>query len=306
MAAGNRQANIARRRRCYHLCRDRRRRRSKHLSTLTTAKRDATKRWKDALGAWAIPDPILAKAPEDPWGFPVALFDDPSTRVTVSHRRALEALRRGDDVLDVGAGRCAMSLPLRPPAGRIIAVDSTPAMLQNSPADVAILGRWPDVANKAGRAAVVVCGHVLYNVADLPPFIRALNAAAEKRVVAEITHSHPRNRPLERDLWRYFWNLDRPTGPTWEDASAVINECGIEPSVELWESDERGGFPNLNDIVAFMRRTVCVGPDRDDEVRAIVVRHAIEREGRWRLSSEPRRLATLWWDVGGSTDAGSR
>lgn len=267
---------------------------------------DANARWKGALASWAIPDRILAQAPEDPWGFPVALFEHPSMTLTVSHRRALEALIPEDGVLDIGAGRCAMSLPLRPPAGRITAVDSSAPMLENSPADRTILGRWPDVADRAGKAAVVVCGHVLYNVGDLQPFIRALAAAAQKRVVVEITHSHPRDRPLERELWRYFWSLDRPTEPTWEDARAVITECGIEPGVDLWESDERGSFPNLDDLVAFMRRTVCVGPDRDQEVRSIVLRHAVEREGRWRLSAGARRLTTMWWDVGRSTDAESR
>ncbi|HET9848533.1 MAG TPA: methyltransferase domain-containing protein [Candidatus Dormibacteraeota bacterium] len=258
---------------------------------------DASHFWREALGAWTIPEAILAQAPEDPWRLPVALFEHPATQTTASHRRALEALTGGGDVLDVGAGRCAMSLPLRPPAGRIIAVDSMPAMLENSPADVTILGRWPDVAAEAGQAAVVVCGHVLYNVADLEPFIRALHTAARKRVVIEITRSHPRNRPLERALWSHFWNLERPTGPSWEDARAVIRECGIEASVELWESGERGGFADLDELVGFMRRTVCADRSRDEEVRAIVLRHAVERDGRWRMSKESRRLATLWWDV---------
>lgn len=190
-----------------------------------------------------------------------------------------------------------MSLPLRPPAERIIAIDSSLAMLENSPADITIRGRWPDVAVEAGRAAVVVCGHVLYNVGDLAPFIRALHAAAQERVVIEITRSHPRNRPLERELWRHFWNLERPTGPTWEDALAVIAECGVEPSVELWESDERGGFTDLEELVAFMRRTVCLGRSREEEVRAIALKHVVEHDGRWRMSAKPRLLATLWWDV---------
>src|SRR5205085_10013818 len=108
--------------------------------------------------------------------------------------------RQGDDVLAVGAGRCEMSLPLRPPAGRIIAVDGSPAMLENSPADATVLGRWPDVAPQVGHAAVVVCGHVLYNVPDLGPFIRALQSAARRRVVIEITQSHPRMRAVESAL----------------------------------------------------------------------------------------------------------
>ena len=78
---------------------------------------------------------------------------------------------------------------------------------------------------------MVVCGHVLYNVADLMPFIRALNEAATRRVVIEITRSHPRNRPLERELWRHFWNLERPQGPAWEDALAVVREAESLPRV---------------------------------------------------------------------------
>ena len=258
---------------------------------------DAASRWKDALAAWAIPDRILAQAPEDPWALPVALFESRGADITLSHRRALEVLVEGDNVLDVGAGRCAMSLPLRPPARRIVAVDSAPAMLESSPADTTVCGRWPDVAPQAGRAGVVVCGHVLYNVADLMPFIAALNDAATRRVVIEITRSHPRNRPLERELWRHFWKLERPDGPDWEDAVAVMRAGGIEPTVELWESEQRGGFPSLEEMVSWMRRTVCLEPARDDEVRAIVLKYVEERGGLWRMSPEPRALATLWWNV---------
>jgi hypothetical protein len=75
-----------------------------------------------------------------------------------------------------------------------------------------------------------------------------------------------------------------------------MRECGLEPQVELWESNERGGFASLEDLVAWMRRTVCLDRSREDEVREIVLRHTAERDGRWRLSSEPRQLATLWWD----------
>ena len=269
---------------------------------MSQAAPDAATRWKDALSSWAIPDSILAQASADPWALPVTLFEtkQPDT-LSPSHRRALESLTPGATVLDVGAGRCAMSLPLRPPAQRIVAVDSARAMLENSPADITILGRWPDVAPQAGRANVVVCGHVLYNVLDLLPFVTGLTDAAERRVVVEITQSHPRNRALERALWRHFWNLERPEVPSWEDAVAVMREAGIEPEVELWESQQRGAFESLEELVKWMRQTVCVTPSRDDEVRAIVLQHATEVDGLWRLSPEPRALATLWWDVPSGT-----
>jgi SAM-dependent methyltransferase len=258
---------------------------------------DPGKRWRDALAAWAVPEQIMAQAPEDPWALPTWLFEpDPEPRVTPSHRRALEALTDGGEVLDVGAGRCAMSLPLRPPARQIIAVDCSPAMLEGSPADITILGRWPDVAEAAGRADVVICGHVLYNVPELRPFVAALSGAARHRVVVEITASHPRNREPERTLWKHFWDIDRPRFPTWQDAQEVIRSTGVDPAVEAWDSDQRGSFRSLEDLVTFMRRTVCLPDSRDPEVRKIVQRFAVEREGRWQMAEEPRRVVTFWWE----------
>lgn len=256
----------------------------------------ADERWAAELATWAIPDEILAQAPENPWALPVELFEaEGRKKLTPSHRRALEVVRDGDDVIDIGAGRCAMSLPLRPPAARIIAVDESPAMLEGGPADVTVLGRWPDVADQVAAAPVVVCGHVLYNVSDLGPFVAALDKVSQRRAVIEITQSHPRTRAVEAALWKHFWGIVRPTGPTWQDAVAVMRDRGIEPSVELWQSDERWGFRQLDDLVAWMRRTVCLGRDRDDEVRAIVRDYAVQREGGWKLSGEPRNLATIWW-----------
>ena len=258
----------------------------------------AAERWQRALAAWAIPPEILGQAPDDPWALPVELFQaDQRSGLTISHRRALEVLREGDAILDVGAGRCAMSLPLRPPVARIVAVDESRAMLDDSPADATFLGRWPDVANDVDPAALVVCGHVLYNVPDLGPFVAALDRGARRRVVIEITQAHPRNRPLETALWKHFWGIARPTSPTWRDAVAVMSDQGIEPSVDLWESEERSGFRKLDDLVTWMRRTVCLDGGRDRDVEAIVRQFAVQRDGRWQLSGQPRSIATISWDV---------
>ena len=205
-------------------------------------------------------------------------------------------LQPGDTVLDVGAGRCAMSLPLRPPASRIVAVDASAAMLEDSPADMTILGRWPDVAAEVEPGAVVVCGHVLYNVAELGPFVDALTRAARRRVVVEITASHPREREVERALWRHFWGLERPHGPTWQDAVAVMRERGIEPQVERWQLEVNWGMHTLDDLVAHLRQGICLPPERDAEVRSVVLEHVHEVNGAWPLSNRPRELVTLWWD----------
>ena len=102
---------------------------------LPLAAREASARWSRQLAEWAIPETVLAAAPESPWGFPPGLFAraaemalaDPES--TPSRRRATEAVPMDGSVLDVGAGGGAASLPLAPPARVLVAVDESQPML---------------------------------------------------------------------------------------------------------------------------------------------------------------------------------
>ena len=111
-------------------------------------------------------------------------------------------------MLDVGAGPGAASLALARRARRITAVDQSQDALtvfdelasREGLDHAVIVGTWPDVAGSAPVADVVVCNPVLYNVADLEPFVRELSVHARRRVVTEITAEHPRAEVNE--LWK--------------------------------------------------------------------------------------------------------
>jgi SAM-dependent methyltransferase len=265
--------------------------------------RPAAERWRLALEAWAIPEEILAAAPESPWSFPTELFatraDAAVEHTTPSARRAIEALERGGSVLDVGSGAGAASLPLAPTAGRITAVDTSPAMLdafreraaRAGVAHEAIVASWPEVADDVAVADVVVCNHVLYNVANLDVFVSALTDHARARVVVELSPRHPAS-DLDR-LWLRFHGLLRPTGPTADDAAAVIEETlGVEPRRDDWTAPPRGTLTR-EDMVAWIRRRLCLTADRDPEVAAAIADRLVEQDGR--VSFGPRPVVTLWW-----------
>jgi SAM-dependent methyltransferase len=248
----------------------------------------AAERWASELARWRIPDAILAKAPEDPWRIPPALFAvEAETTLSPSHRRALEALPAGGTVLDVGAGGGAMSRPLRERAGRITAVDTSAAMLAQSGADARIEGRWPEVAPAGGVADLVVCGHVVYNVADIAPFIAALTAAARRRVVLEFTTVHPLHNPVESELWRRVWGLERPDGPRAGDLLGVLGELGIAAHAERWAQERADSPERFAARVTLVRRHLCLPVEREAEVRAALRRAPVR----------PRELVTAWWDV---------
>jgi SAM-dependent methyltransferase len=266
----------------------------------------ALDRWREQLEGWAIPEEILAAAPESPWGFPVGLFRSRARRAgsgpaTPSNLEAARHLPPGGTVLDVGAGGGAASLPLAGVAGRLAAVDESPEMVasflaaagqRGVPAE-GVEGRWPEVAGRVGPADVVVCHHVLYNVADLAPFAAALTGHARRRVVAELTDRHPLVGLAP--LWRRFHGLERPDGPGAGDAVAALAEAGLEVERQDWENQDRFGFDDLDELVAFTRRRLCLPAGRDPEVAEALLAHRTHQvDGVW-VSGQPRRVTTLSW-----------
>ena len=161
----------------------------------------AARRWAELQNGRGVPPEILSAAPADPWTHAPRDFTAPDVAVdTPSRTAAAEVLGAGGTVLDVGCGGGAAAFAL----DRLTAltgVDRQRDMLESFAAAAraraipfrTVAGTWPDVASEAGRADVVLCHHVLHNVVDLPPFLRALSAPARApgrtRTAVLISHS---------------------------------------------------------------------------------------------------------------------
>lgn len=253
--------------------------------------------WRTDLASWAIPDAILSQAAEPPWAHPVAMFTvADEVADSTSHRIAREAVPRGGSVLDVGSGGGRAAFALAPPAGTVVAVDHQQGMLDafveaataRGVTHHEILGDWPDVADDTPICDVVVCHHVAYNVADIVPFLAELDAHARRRVVLEVPMTHPLSTMNE--LWKHFWDLDRPTSPTAHDLHAIAIAAGYDAHLEVWDDETWGNRVQLpeSERVRYARIRLCLTEDRDAEVAAALL------ELR---DAQPRQVATLWWDV---------
>jgi SAM-dependent methyltransferase len=260
----------------------------------------AADRWSATLGEWAIPEEILAAAPESPWGYPVELFasraDAATQHQTPSSRCAREALPERGTALDVGCGGGAASLPLADRASRLIGVDSSAGMLaafaeRAGTAVETIEGAWPEVADRTPAADVVVCHHVAYNVPDLRAFALRLTDHARRRVVMEMTTTHPLSGMSS--LWLRFHGVVRPTHPTSDDAIEVLREAGLDPEHDVWTAPRPGGFAEKANLIAWVRRGLCLGESRDPEIEEALGDRIVERDGLWGLPDRP--VATIWW-----------
>jgi hypothetical protein len=131
----------------------------------------------------------------------------------------------------------------------------------------------------------VTAHHVVYNVADIVPFLRALDDHTKARVVVEMPDRHPLASMSE--AWRHFWNLERPDGPTPSDLLDVLHEINIDAHCEQWSGPMRVE-QNLDQAAHFMRIRLCLPESRVDEVRYFLSSHP---------APTARELTTIWWDV---------
>lgn len=238
----------------------------------------AAERWAARLEGWGVPQEILDQAPESPWFHDTRRFDVDETlsRDSVSSRWAREVLPPlGGTVLDVGCGGGRSALPLVPPATELIGVDTSGVMLDRFVAAAAaagvarrtVHGDWPEVAGHTPVADVAVCHHVVYNVADIMPFVVALTDHARLAVVVELPTVHPMSAWSEG--WEHFWGVVRPPGPTADDFVAVLREIGLDPEIEVSHRARLSGpAADPDALVPTARRRLCLSDGRDDELAA--------------------------------------
>jgi hypothetical protein len=146
----------------------------------------------------------------------------------------------------------------------------------------AVLGTWPEVADQVEPADVAVCHHAIYRVTGLEDFLTALTERARNRVVVEVSARSPLSQVDA--LWKLLHGIDRPDWQVADEVEAVLKAMGVAVEREDMVLPPRA--PEVTpQLVAFFRRRLYVGPERDTEIEQFL---------RAREPQEHRVIA-LWW-----------
>ncbi len=270
----------------------------------------AASQWSAALESWRLPDRLIEAVTDTTFTSPPALW----RRARLAEARhgtgettrvVRELLGASGTLLDVGAGTGRLSVPIAGEGFPVTAVEPDEAMAEGLAAEAKELGitvrrvaaMWPDAAGEAGPHDVVLCANVVYNVPDLPPFLKALHAAAVRGVVVELTPSHPWTHLTS--YYRAVHDHQLPVVPTADTFCDVVTETlGITPERIDWS---RGGvhrFADLQELIAYYGRRLLVPAERAEELMRVLGPDVREEDG-WLVLGDPvRPSVTVWWPAG--------
>ena len=235
--------------------------------------------WRAAMRDWALPEAILARAPESPWGFPVELFRSRMERaatgtLTFSNRRARDALPPDGTVLDIGVGAGAASLPLHPRCSLIVGVNSSADSLAEFQRQAAHIGApvrtmQGELAGACESCAGSRCRGVQPRRIQRgrPRAVRHRHdlscATARRHGVDRATSDRVDGRPLVA--------LPRPgsspqAGCERRGLAAARARAPGPPSPRALQARAHGGFARREDAVAGFDAGSVSTPSRDAEV----------------------------------------
>jgi SAM-dependent methyltransferase len=260
------------------------------------------------LEEWALPDDLLDRAPESPYGWSPELWkrrsqiarEEASDTPTVAALRAM--LPERGSLLDVGAGTGRASIAFAVEGVRVTGVEKNPelsAEFRRRAAEEGVIvtavdGTWPEVAGSVGIHDVAVCAHVVYDVQVAGPFLTELVSRTRIGVVVELTPEHPWS-----GLTPYYLalhGLTRPAGPTYVDFLDVVTEtCGVRPEFEVWIRRGQVWFESWDEILDHYQKRLVLSEDRRGELRELLSPEVEADGGRWFVGSRDRTIVTVWW-----------
>lgn len=207
----------------------------------------------------------------------------------------------GETWLDIGAGGGRYALPLALAGARVTAIDPSPGMLAvleegarefGVEGVTAREGRWP--IDDPPEADVALIAHVSYDIAEIGPFLDAMERSARRLCVALLLADAPASQAAP--LWPLVHGEQRHLLPALPEFLALLLARGKVPGVWLGER-AAPGYPSLESMESFATLQLFIEPDgrHVEAMRSAIRQAAVERDGKFYISQAPITLGAVTW-----------
>jgi molybdenum cofactor cytidylyltransferase len=221
----------------------------------------------------------------------------------------------GDTWLDIGAGAGRYALPVARRVRSVIAVDPSAAMLgaleagarDHGLANVrAIPGRWPpdpDLRAALGPdpvADVALIAHVSYDIADILPFLEAMESAVTRRCIAVLMERNPAS--VAAPFWPPVHGEARVPLPALPEMVELLQARGRRPVIHRVPGRPRR-WADRDELTTYLHRQLWVEPGGPGDRRlaaAIDDLAVVEPDGSLTVPSLPTLdTGIVAWEPGG-------
>jgi len=240
-----------------------------------------------------------------------SLFKADPRREDDGQLNALRALARPDETwLDVGAGGGRFALGVALQAGRLIAVEPSEGMREvfeevRAEAGIEnvemIAERWP--MPDAPQADVVMFTHVSYDIAEIGPFLDAVEGSARRLCVAVLLERSPGSAFAE--LWQGVHVESPALLPALPEFVALLMARGTIPQVEIVGARPfRYGSMEEAEDGARQRLWVNAGTEKHQRIQKLLPKVVTVQDDGTAVVGAPLAVGLVTWSPVGEGGAG--
>jgi SAM-dependent methyltransferase len=242
----------------------------------------------------------------DPWAARAGQFAAASQRQPQPDsfmRALLPRLRPSDTVLDIGAGTGRYLPALAAAVREVIAIEPSAAMRAEMQRVIAAEGlenvtvlaeSWPPTGPIAGDVAI--SAHVVYGVAEVGPFLQAMDGAARRSCHLYLGLHHP--AATLGPFWERVHGEPRLPLPAALEALCCLHQLGLYASLELVASPGSFRFTTMNEAIDEIRHRMRLTPEpaRDARIAAAAVELLAPNEAGWLMPrTQASHSAVISW-----------
>jgi SAM-dependent methyltransferase len=211
-------------------------------------------------------------------------------------------------LLDVGAGCGALCIPLAHDFERVVALDSSSAMLNELRGEADRVGAsnieteqaaWDEAENRIGSFDVVLVANVPGVLDDPTTSIPILERHARRSVFLVLGTPKNSDKFYFRELWPMIFGKEPPAKRDYFDAYGALYRMGIYASVEIVDYDFDQPFRDLDEAVAFWKDHMRIDSAEHDDALREFLTGRLERLGElgellW--ARVPKQSAVIRWN----------